>query len=103
MAQLRICNAALVSATVAKRGDPDAGAILIKIFRHREDCRVFSQATNFDGARGWICATGDVPVSELAADTYIERQKARDRDLWVIEIEDPKGSYVLADIVDTRG
>jgi len=34
-------------------------------------------------------------VDERDCDAYINRQVARDPDLWVLEIEDPKNQYQL--------
>ena len=67
----------------------------MKIVAGRENCRVYSRAYTLDGERGWLCATGPAAVSEAAADAYIEKQLNYDRDIWVVEIEDPKSLYKL--------
>ena len=48
---------------------------------------VLAQARRPDGAAIWMRATGNAPVSESEAEAYIFRQRKRDPDLWVIEIE----------------
>jgi len=92
-AQLRLCDQRCIPFVIVKKGDPDAGAVLLKIVIAREDCRVYSRAYTLDGERGWFCGTGAVAVSEDVADAYIEKQLNYDRDIWVIEIEDPRSLY----------
>ncbi len=82
-------------ATVARKGDEDAGALFIKINRFARGCQVFSGVTDPNGAQAWMLAMGAPPVSEPAADQYLVRQAQYDPDLWIIEIEDPRGTFTF--------
>lgn len=94
-AWLRRCAAGGLMATVARKGDIEAGALFLKVNRFRAGCEVFSGATRPDGQPAWLRATGAAPVSEADADAYLTRQAKYDPDLWIIEIEDPKGAFTL--------
>src|SRR5439155_19387710 len=86
-ALVRRCDLAAIAVAVAARGDADAGAILLKFNGRDTGCFVLAQARGRDGELLWMRATGPAPVAEADADTYIERQRRRDPDLWVVEIE----------------
>jgi GMP synthase (glutamine-hydrolysing) len=90
-AALRSCGAAAIMATVARRGDTDAGIVLLKQNLLGNGFVVLTPMRASDGELGWIRGTGAQPVSEPEADSYIARQVNRDSDLWVIEIEDRNG------------
>lgn len=94
-AQVRLCDRVFIPATVVRRGDPDAGTVLVKVNRFEAGVTVYAQATTLDGDPAWSRGTGPSPVAEAEADAYITRQVARDPDVWVLEIEDRKGTYKL--------
>ena len=99
-AHLRTCNFMNIPAFVVKRGDDQAGSVLIKINRLNDNCMVLMPTTNFEtGKRQWLQGTGADWVSEGLADAYIEKQLKFDRDLWVLEIEDTEGRHLLQEDV----
>ncbi len=73
---------------VLRRGDPDAGGILL-VLRGREGLSVLSQVRAADGEAAWMRGTGTEPADQATVDTYIARQLRFDPDLWVIEFEAP--------------
>ncbi len=74
---------------VLRRGDADAGGVLV-VLRDRENrLAVLSQTRTDGGELAWLRATGEGPVDQAKADAYVERQVKFDPDLWVIEFEAP--------------
>jgi len=94
-ALIRRCDLAAIGVAVVARGDPDAGAILLKLSGRDAGCVVLAQARRPDGAAVWLRATGAAPVAEADADAYITRQRSRDPDLWVVEVETAQAEAVL--------
>jgi GMP synthase (glutamine-hydrolysing) len=90
-AAIRSCGVHAISAMVARKGDADAGAILIKQNLLGGGFIVLTQVRRGDGQAVWLRGTGTDPVEETVADSYISRQVNRDSDLWVIEVEDRDG------------
>jgi len=94
-ALVRRCDLAAIGVAITARGDPDAGAILIKSIGRDGGCRVLAQTRRQDGELVWMRATGAAAVEESEADAYIARQRGRDPDLWVVEIETGSADALL--------
>ncbi len=90
---MRICDLNCLPIVVLRKGDEDAGAILLKLSRRDGVAEVLVQVRTSEGKRGWMGAAGGGEITDEAADAYIGRQTARDPDLWVIESQDPDGRY----------
>jgi hypothetical protein len=85
---LRMGNADGRFGAVLRKGDADAGGVLV-VLRRDKEISVLSQVRSGEGDLVWMRATGPVPVDQDTADAYIERQVKFDPDLWVIEFEAP--------------
>jgi hypothetical protein len=85
------------SAFVTKKGDPESGAVLVKVSLLNGTARVWSAAYGDEGQRRWVRATGAAVVPDADAEAYIARARARDSDLWVIEVEDREGRNFLTE------
>jgi hypothetical protein len=85
---LRLGDADGRPGAVLRKGDPDAGGMLV-VLRGREGCCVLSQMRTAEGALAWMRATGATPVDQETTDAYVARQVRFDPDLWVLEFEAP--------------
>lgn len=92
-AQIRICDIAFIPAVVARRGDSDAGQVMILRNLLDGTFEVFARTTDLDGSRVWRRASGPDPVEYAAAQKLIDREAEFDPDIWVLEIEDRDGKY----------
>ena len=89
-ATLRAANAAGQMGAVLRHRDDDAGGVLA-VLRTREGLVVLTQTLTATGDHAWLRGTGPQAVDEAGADAYVNRQVARDPDLWVVEFETPDG------------
>jgi hypothetical protein len=85
------------AAFVARKGEPDAGAVVVKISLLDGTARVWSSSYGRDGQRRWVKATGADLVADADAEAYVARARSRDTDLWVVEIEDRQGRDFLTE------
>ena len=96
-AVIRLCGTRDLPAFIVRHGDPDAGAVLLKLNRLEHGAVVLTQSRDLDGNMTWIRASGDAPVPDADAEAMVQRQIARDPDLWVVEIEDRQGRHPIDD------
>lgn len=90
LARLRL---AAIPAYVTAKGEPQAGAVVVKLATLDGRARAFQRSFDpMTGDRVWsVLAEGE----EAAVDAVIVRARGRDRDLWVIEVEDRGGRTLL--------
>ena len=100
-ALIRRAELAGAFATVARKGDARAGAVLVKVVNRRlGEAWLYASAVRGDGEQVWM---QPVPSREEPdVDAYIERQIRFDPDIWVVEIEDHQGRHFLTEPVEIR-
>ncbi len=92
-AQSRRCSGLAIPFYVVRRGDADGGMVLIKLIREAGRAQVLVPERRDDESLAWRRATGPEPVEDEKADAYLARQVDFDPDLWIVEIEDPRGLW----------
>ena len=86
-------------AVVGRKGDPRAGAVLVKVLNRTDGtARLLAEATRGDGDRVWMEPAASREEGEL--DRYIERAIRIDPDIWIVEIEDKEGRHFLVEPVE---
>lgn len=89
---MRQCTSRSIPAYVIHKGAAAAGTVLVKVVLGGGQCHLQSQARDIDSRLIWMDCFDDTRVEESRADDYISRQRTRDPDIWVIEIEDKSGA-----------
>ena len=95
-AGFRYCQQALLSAALRRRGDADAGALLVKVSRLDGTAAVFARTLSLDGGLTWRRATGEGWIPEEEAEARLTREIDFDPDVWIVEVEDPEGRNPFA-------
>lgn len=90
LARLRL---AAIPAYLAAKGDKTAGAVAVKVATMDGFASVFVREYGPEGERLWSPLVAAKPEAE--ADAALARQRRFDPDLWIVEIEDPKGRTLL--------
>ena len=95
-AGFRYCQQALLFAALRRRGDADAGALLVKVSRLDGTAAVFARSQSLDGDLTWRRATGEGWIPEEEAEARLARETDFDPDVWIVEVEDPEGRNPFA-------
>ncbi len=84
-------------ATIIAKGDADAGAILIITAERGRPRAVYERLLRDVGGYGWVKLPLDETHAEQTLNALIERRRARDPDLWVIELDIPDAERFIVE------
>ena len=92
-AYLRRLDLATIPAFVTRKGDPTAGAVLIKVATLDGTAVCYQRSWDLEtGARTWVVLADG---AETEVDAALSRQTGFDPDIWVIEVESRDGTHLL--------
>ncbi len=82
-----------IASYVTQKGDASAGAVVVKVATLDGRARAFQRSFDLAADRRiWVVLAEG---AEAEVDAALIRQKTRDRDLWLIELEDRAGRTLL--------
>ncbi len=88
-------------AMIAHKGDARGGTVLVKVYNPlARAARLYAEAVRGEGERIWMPPIASTEERDI--DAYVERQRGRDPDLWLVEIEDREGRHFLTEPVEMR-
>lgn len=84
-----------IYAHIAHHGDDTAGAVAVKLATMNGKASLYTRASGPDGRFLWHPLAEAQPEPEV--DEMVRRRRRIDPDLWVVEVEDPRGRHMLGE------
>ena len=97
-AGIRHCEGKLLTAMLRRRGDVDAGALVVKVSRLDGSAALFSRVTSFTGGIEWQRSSGEDWLPDADIEQRLESEISFDPDIWIVEVEDPAGENPFEDL-----
>jgi hypothetical protein len=92
---LRAVDAAGGFGMVIKKGERDAGTLLVVCCENGTNCRAYERMPRPDGTRGWALSKSQDPEKSSEFSEYLDRRARQDGDLWVVELDIANGERFI--------
>ena len=86
-ALLRQVQAAGGFGCVIAKGEPEAGTLLVVLCHKGQNARAYERMPLPDGTRQWQLIRKADPEKPESLPDYLDRRRAQDSDLWIIELD----------------
>ena len=90
-AEFRYCEGKLITAMLRRRGDTNAGALLVKVSRLDGSAALFARVTSFSGGFEWQRSSGEDWLPDAEIEKRLEAEIRFDPDIWIVEVESSGG------------
>ncbi len=84
-------------ATVIKKGERDAGTILVVLGHNGTGYRLFERMPQLDGTRTWHCSVTQDTDNPIQFNEYVDRRGHQDPDVWIVELDVAEGERFVRD------
>ena len=85
-------------ATVIRKGERDAGTILVILSERGENSRLFERMPSMEGGREWHCSLKEDAENQQQFSEYVGRRGEQDRETWIIELDVADGERFIGDL-----
>jgi hypothetical protein len=82
-------------ATVIRKGERDAGSLLVVVSHNGAPMRLFERIPDHSGHRVWTLVRHQDPENNTEFDDYLTRRSDQDPDLWIIELDIANGERFI--------
>ena len=93
---LRTVSQAGGFAAVLEKGERDAGTILVVCAEKGRNRRLFERMPSVEGPRKWTEIRAEDVDIDVEFDSYLNRRKSQDPELWIIELDIANGERFIA-------
>lgn len=92
---IRAVEAAGGFVAVVAKGERDAGTLLVVCSEKGGHSAAYERMPQPDGSRAWTLSRSQEPENPQDFWDYCERRKRQDPDLWIVELDVPKGERFI--------
>ena len=80
---------------VIKKGEREAGTILVLLAENGQNSRLYERMPQLDGTRSWHCSKKQDNENKEEFSGYLERRAKQDPDVWILELDIANGERFI--------
>ncbi len=92
---IRSVDAAGGFATVIRKGERDAGTIMVVLTENGANTRAYERMPQLDGTRDWHCVRKQGIDKKDEFENFLTRRGEQDPDLWIVELDVAHGERFI--------
>jgi hypothetical protein len=82
-------------ATVLKKGQAEAGTLMVVLTHNGTNTRAYERMPQADGSRQWTVSRVQDVENPNEFNEYLERRGKQDSDLWIVELDIANGEQLI--------
>lgn len=81
--------------TVIRKGERDAGSIIVVLTENGTNARAYERMPTADGGREWHLSRRQSIENARKFEEYLDRRAQQDRDTWIVELDVANGERLI--------